>query len=71
MSALENLCAFWPKYFHEEKNEVSDVALYELVYEAGPIYLIQDGVNLVRLWANVLKNVVYFGGVEHCFYLFY
>lgn len=49
MSALENLCAFWPKYFHEEKNEVSDVALYELVYEAGPIYLIQDGVNLVRL----------------------
>jgi len=69
MSAFELLGALRAKYLHHEENDICDIAFDKLVDKAGPLDLVENGVNFVGLCTDVLKYVVYFRSVEHhhCF----
>ena len=68
MCPLELICSLGPKQLHQEEDQISDVALNELVDEARSLDLIKNWIDLVCLLTHVLKYVVDFTGVKHLFF---
>lgn len=65
MCPFKNLGTLRTEQFHEEKHEICDVALDELINECRPLNLVQNRIYLVGLGTDVLKYVVYSATVKH------
>lgn len=61
MSALELFGALGAELLHQEKHDVCDVALDELIHETWSLDLVKNWINLVGLGTHILKYVVHFG----------
>ena len=59
MRPFEDFSTLWPKDLHQEEDKIRDVTLDKLINEARPVRLIQDWVNLIRLRAHILEDIIH------------
>ena len=59
MGPFKDFCTLRPQDLHQEENKIRDIALNKLVNEARPISLVQHWIDLIRLGAHILEDIIH------------